>query len=79
MLVLEHKLERAPIAECMTSDPITVAPDVSVLDAARLMLKHKIGGLPVVEGGRVVGMITESDLFRLLIRELAGPDPSDDP
>jgi CBS domain-containing protein len=37
-------------------------------DAARLMLKHKIAGLPVVEAGRVVGILTESDIFRLVVR-----------
>ena len=53
----------------MTRTPITVAPSGSVLEAAQIMLAHKIGGLPVVAAGRVVGMITESDLLRLLIAE----------
>jgi CBS domain-containing protein len=70
-------LEQATIAECMTRDPIAIAPDAPVLFAARQMLLHKIGGLPVVENGRVVGVITESDLFRLLIAESAGAASSD--
>lgn len=65
-------LERATVAGCMTRDPITIPPDATVLAAARLMLDHKIGGLPVVAAGRVVGMITESDLFRLLIADASG-------
>jgi CBS domain-containing protein len=67
-------LDRATIAECMTRDPVTIAPDVSVLDAAQRMLDHKIGGLPVVVEGRVVGVITESDLFRLLIADATGAE-----
>jgi CBS domain-containing protein len=52
----------------MTHNPYTVRPDTSVLQAARLMLKHKVGGLPVVDDeGRPVGIITESDIFRMLI------------
>lgn len=70
-------LEQATVAECMTRDPIVIAPDASVLYAARQMLLHKISGLPVVEEGRVVGVITESDLFRLLIAESAGADSAD--
>jgi CBS domain-containing protein len=65
-------LDRATIAECMTRDPITIAPDATTLEAAQQMLEHKIGGLPVLERGRVVGMITESDLFRLLLADATG-------
>jgi CBS domain-containing protein len=70
-------LEQATVAECMTRDPIVIAPDAPVLYAARQMLLHKISGLPVVEQGRIVGVITESDLFRLLIAESAGAASSD--
>jgi len=70
-------LEKATVAGCMTRDPITVAPDATVLEAAQIMLAHKIGGLPVVAGGRVVGMITESDLMRLLIDEITGAEHHD--
>jgi hypothetical protein len=56
----------------MSRDPVTIAPDATVFDAARLMLDRKIGGLPVVDRGRVVGVITESELFRLLIAEATG-------
>ncbi len=62
-------LNRTTIAECMTHNPVTVATDASVLDAARQMLAHNIGGLPVVEGTRVVGMITRTDLLRLLLAD----------
>lgn len=65
-------LDTVTVAECMTRAPITVGPHTSVLDAAQLMLKRKISGLPVVEGEHVVGMITESYVFRLVIAHLTG-------
>lgn len=65
-------LDRVTVAEVMTRDPLVVTPDTPVLSAAQVLLSGKIGGLPVVEEGHVVGMITESDLFRLLIADLSG-------
>lgn len=53
----------------MVERPLTITPDQPITAAARLMLDHKIGGLPVLDGnGRLVGMITESDLLRALLR-----------
>lgn len=57
-----------PVKEFMTRDVLTVAPDCAISDVAQLMLDHKISGLPVVENGDIVGVITESDIFRLLIK-----------
>ncbi|HEX5689985.1 MAG TPA: CBS domain-containing protein [Roseiflexaceae bacterium] len=70
-------LARETVGNCMTRDPIAIASDTPVLYAARLMLLHKISGLPVVDNGRVVGVITESDLFRLMIAESVGADRND--
>lgn len=49
--------------DIMTPDPITVARDLSVTEAARLMVDKKVGALPVVEGTRLVGIVTEGDLI----------------
>lgn len=43
---------------------LTIAPSATVLDAVRLMAEHGIGALPVVEGGRIVGIVTERDYAR---------------
>ena len=51
---------------------ITVTPDNTVEDAARLMLKHKIGGLPIVADGKLVGVVTTSDVLRAFLRVVAG-------
>jgi CBS domain-containing protein len=56
------------ISEVMQRDVVTVAPDTPVTDAARLMIRHTIGGLPVVDGkGHVVGVITETDIFKAFV------------
>ena len=60
-------LEAIKVKSCMTADPITIAPDTPVLDAARLLRQHKIGGLPVVQDGAVVGIITTTDILDYLI------------
>ena len=56
------------VNQIMTTDPLTISPDATVQDAAELMLEYQVSGLPVIEDGRVVGIITESDIFRLVVR-----------
>jgi CBS domain-containing protein len=62
----EYILDRIQIRGIMTPDPITVATDTPLIEAARLLLENKIGGLPVVEQGSLVVIITETDLIRTL-------------
>lgn len=57
-------LKAVPVEEVMSSPVVTVAPDDDLEEAARAMLEDKVGSLPVVEAGRVVGIITETDLLR---------------
>jgi CBS domain-containing protein len=54
------------VSEIMTRDPVTVQADANVREAARIMREHRIGGLPVLDGTRLVGMVTDSDLLALL-------------
>ncbi|MBL8058772.1 MAG: CBS domain-containing protein [Anaerolineales bacterium] len=65
---LNYLLAKLTIGAIMTRHPVTVGPDTPIREAARLMLEHKIAGLPVVADGRVVGIITESDIFRLVAK-----------
>ncbi|MEW6045734.1 MAG: CBS and ACT domain-containing protein [Bacillota bacterium] len=60
---LRYLLDKLTVQEAMTRRVITVAPDEPIEQAALLMREHKIGGLPVVEDGRLVGIITETDIF----------------
>ena len=61
-----------PIHEIMRADVISVAPDMSLKDAARLLLNNKYGCLPVVETGVLVGIVTEADFLRLTINLMEG-------
>jgi CBS domain-containing membrane protein len=54
------------VKEVMTTQVVTVGPDAPIADAARTMVDRKIGCLPVVEGGRLVGILTESDFVEML-------------
>src|SRR5574337_242946 len=61
---LNYLLERLKTEAIMTKQVIAVAPDSGLLEAAKLLLAHKIGCLPVVEQEELVGIITEGDLLR---------------
>jgi CBS-domain-containing membrane protein len=53
------------VADYMTRKVITIAPDTAISEAAKLMLEHKVSGLPVVDGrGHIVGIVSERDLLR---------------
>lgn len=69
LLAATHYIHAAvEISEIMQRDVVTVMPDTLLNDAAALMVRYKIGGLPVVDTEqRPVGMLTETDLFRLLV------------
>ncbi len=63
-------LAKIPVREVMTTPVITATPDTTVRAAVQLMLEHKIGCLPVVEQGQLVGLVSETDLLRYLARLL---------
>ena len=57
-------LHAVEIKRVMSDPPIVIEPEASVRQAARLMADRKIGCLPVLEGGSLVGIVTETDLLR---------------
>ncbi len=67
---LNYLLSKVTLKDVMTKNVITVTPETPVQEAARIMAEKKIGGLPVVQAGKVVGIITETDLFRVLLELL---------
>lgn len=67
VLQINDMLAKLPVQRLMTQNPDTITPDASLLEAARLMLEHQISALPVLDGNRVVGIITESDIFRAFV------------
>lgn len=65
---IDALLEAAPVTEVMSAPVITIDVDDDVRDAARVMSAHRFGSLPVTEGGRLTGIVTETDLLRELCR-----------
>jgi acetoin utilization protein AcuB len=68
---MHDMLSRLRVTELMTPDPVTVTPDILLEEAALIMADSKIGGLPVVKDGNLVGIITETDIFKVFL-ELLG-------
>jgi len=60
-------LESTLVDAAMTSAPLTIHPDETAEAAAQLMIKHKIGALPVVQNGHVIGILSTSDLLKALL------------
>jgi acetoin utilization protein AcuB len=73
---LNYLLERLSVREVMTRAVITIGPLLPIEDAARLMVLEKIGALPVTDGERLVGLVTETDVLRLFVRALGAGEPS---
>lgn len=59
--------------DVMTMDPITVTPDTALDEVSEVLVKHKIGGLPVMEGDQLVGIITQIDVLRFLCSVSGSP------
>lgn len=66
----EKMLDSLSVKDAMHEDVITTSPDTPLAEAADLMLSRKVGCLPVVDGGRVVGLISEADF----VKQFAGGD-----
>jgi acetoin utilization protein AcuB len=60
--------EHTRVTAAMTDELITAVPEMRLEEAADLMVKHKVGGLPVTDGGNLVGIITTTDLLRAFSR-----------
>ncbi len=61
-------VDKVSIEDVMIKDPVTIAPDASLEEAAKLIYSHKIGGLPVVKGKKLVGIITIVDVLQAFIQ-----------
>jgi len=57
------------VKEVMTTDVIATSPDTPLIDAARVLMERKIGCLPVIESGRLVGILTEADFVAMFVRK----------
>lgn len=65
-----YLMEHIEVRSCMTERPITISSDADIIDAVQLLKNQKIGGVPVVEDGNLVGILTETDLLNFLLELL---------
>jgi len=68
MWEVNYLLARLTVGTVMTRSVIIIGPDQDAADAARLMLEHKIGALPVLDGEHLLGILTETDVLRAFAR-----------
>jgi acetoin utilization protein AcuB len=69
---INYLLAQLTVEQVMSKGVIEIGPDSDIGEAARIMVGEKIGALPVVDGGRLVGILTETDFVRGLARREAG-------
>ena len=69
---MNYMLSKIKIERLMTREVITTTPDTTIEGAAYKMVQYRIGGLPVIEGDQVVGIITETDIFKTLVKMFGG-------
>ncbi len=72
---INYLLSKLAVKDVMTRDVITVTVDTPIEEAARIMADNKIGGLPVLRDGKLVGIITETDLFKILLEMMGARVP----
>ncbi len=69
---IPYLLAKVKMKDIMTKDVVTVEEDTPLEEAARVMADHKIGGLPVMRDHKLVGIITETDIFKTFLEMLGG-------
>jgi len=67
---INYLVSKITVERVMTTEVITVTEDTPLEEAARIMADHRVGGLPVMKGKAVIGMITQTDLFRVFLEML---------
>ncbi len=65
-------LQGVEITQVMSTPPVVISPDATVPQAARMLVEHKIGCLPVLEEGKLVGLVTDADVLQYLAGPIAG-------
>ena len=71
---MNYLLSKVTVKRVMSKKVVTVDVDTPIEEAARIMADNKIGGLPVLNNGRVAGMITETDLFKIFLELMGARD-----
>lgn len=66
---LNYLLAKLRVRDIMSKKPLSLSPDDRIVEVAKIMLENKVGGIPITEDDKLVGIITESDIFRMAVRE----------
>jgi len=61
--------ENLTVTAAMTADPMTIAPDEPLVEAAKVLETYRISSMPVVDHGRLVGMVTVTDVLRVFVEQ----------
>ncbi|MBN2006031.1 MAG: CBS domain-containing protein [Anaerolineae bacterium] len=69
-----YLLSKLQVKEIMTKKITTISPDAPLEEAARVMVDHMVSGLPVIESGKLVGIITETDVFKTILEMMGARD-----
>jgi acetoin utilization protein AcuB len=69
---IAYHLQSLKVAEAMTPEPIVIGPDASLVEAAKLLRAHRIGSLPVVEAGHLLGVVSVTDVLGAFIQAEGG-------
>lgn len=69
---LQYLLSKLTVKEIMKKNVVTVSPDITIEQATAIAQKHKVGCVPVLEGDRVVGILTTNDIFYKIVNPLLG-------
>lgn len=69
-----YLMEHIEVRSCMTPNPVTVTPDMPLTEAVVLLQSQKFGGVPVVQDGVLVGILSETDLLQCLLSLLEKPE-----
>ncbi len=72
---LDYLLEKITVEKVMTTDVITISEDTAIEEAGRIMADNKVSGLPVLRGDELVGIVTESHLFHVLLELFGAREP----
>jgi acetoin utilization protein AcuB len=66
---IRHHQENLKVAQAMTVEPLVVSPETPVVEAAKMLHTYRVGSLPVVEDGKVVGVVSVTDILKIFIEQ----------
>ena len=70
----QEVLEKTPVGKIMTKEPLTISPSTPLREAVEIFFQKKVGALPVIAGGKLVGILTDNDMLRAFHQGLMGAE-----